>query len=174
MTVFPCVFSTSKPAKLANPAATMSHAVMASSGSKSPGGRGRGRCTKGALCCEAASKFGLRNGPSVAWLEPRCRLCPPVHRGQCRGRGEPNRPVVDDEGWNARQRRFFDEGFGHHGLARTGGTEHGAVACENLWSDVNGFTGVPSRSQKHPLWFVLTFTGDERPTPSWQSQGRCR
>ena len=70
---------------------------------------------------------------------------------------------VDDEGGNARQRRLFDEGFGHHGLARTGGTEHGAVACENLWSDVNGFTGVPSRSQKHPLWFVLTFTGRRTP-----------
>ena len=70
---------------------------------------------------------------------------------------------IDDEGWNARQRRFFDEGFGHHGLARTGGTEHGAVASENLRSDVNGFTGVPSRPQKHPLWFVLTFTGRRTP-----------
>ncbi len=62
---------------------------------------------------------------------------------------------VDDEGGNACQRRFFDEGFGHHGLARTGGTEHGAVAGEDLRGDVNGFTGVSSRAQKHPLWFVL-------------------
>ena len=47
MTTFPCVFSTSNPARLLKPAATISHAVIASSGSKSAGGERNGSMHRG-------------------------------------------------------------------------------------------------------------------------------
>ena len=47
----------------------MSHAVMASSGSKSAGGARKGRCTTADPCFEAASISELRIGQATAWLD---------------------------------------------------------------------------------------------------------
>ena len=61
---------------------------------------------------------------------------------------------IDDKGRDACQRRFFDEGLGHHGFPRAGGTQHGTVARQHLRGDVHRFLCVPTVAQQHPLWFV--------------------
>ena len=77
---------------------------------------------------------------------------------QVNAEGQPSQIAlrVNDERRDARQRCFFDEGFGHHGLSRTRGTEHGAVPSEHLRGDVDGLASVPSRAQEHAFGFVLT------------------
>ena len=93
---------------------------------------------------------------------------------QINAEGQPSQIAlrVNDEGRDARQRCFFDERLGHHGLSRTRGTEHGAVPSEHLRGDVDGLTGVPSRAQKHAFGLVLTFPCG-RTTRYRIRNGRC-
>ena len=62
---------------------------------------------------------------------------------------------VNDEGRDASQCRFFDQGFRHHRLSRSRRSEHGTVASQHLRSNVHRLSSVTPSPQQQPAWFVL-------------------